>query len=773
MDKGLKHGKMCHVLKTQEDRRSSRQTALIKQWEFVKSDTRGLAQERAIQQQLQLSHHDQVKFIWSQKENADSLQQGDHGNEDAEEENEYLHLYDSLEVHPQDKKNPILLDSKHLGSQIEEKEEKGQLLSDDVYSDLRYDPNWRTNLKGAGRFNESPQISVKECYQNPEEPSNQWCDSRGGLVIKGGYRYIVDTSTAPVLTPHMASSESDHLYRLWPQNDQTSSATSPQCLNSSAKNQSDNNLQRGFRQMGEKSLDNVGETISITSKQTEDIQSMHVQELQTCYQKEVKHTQEGPIQTQQRSTSPLMSPKVLSNKNQRPLIENKVQHNILTLGRITPKCGSYVKAYALKQEMPHQKKVHVTLEKTASAESQTGSSAPKLSLLQKTQQLKVAKISKGKKAKQKEYSNPSQQQQNPSLRVEAEHGDCLHSQLAKSATVNQTEPQKTTSSQPLPSTVHLSIHLNTGSHLLPLLQQMGQNAIINLPSLHDHTYRTSASKSALSLAYKQTTVEKSNHVSRKGLNVHLTHQNWESGPEQWERTEELKCPSYKGEDQRWSPNEGYVNTFAQNLPRTLTSTLPQVMGTSKVLPPIGQPITGKGTEPSSGHSVNTAYPIHRSSSDGYLVQMEKQRQMRAKDTDKASCVKDYKLLKSDIKFQGLNPDCAANEKTKLKRQKLYSNVIREQNKKLSGIPFPRTKDQKDCDKKVPRMKALEYVKTIAKPPIQSRPKVKQRNQSEGITEHAPFMKGLDVSQLATLQLLRKRHEEEKQSVALFTKQHAV
>uniref|UniRef100_A0AAQ5YB17 Jhy protein homolog n=1 Tax=Amphiprion ocellaris TaxID=80972 RepID=A0AAQ5YB17_AMPOC len=488
--------------------------------------------------------------------------------------------------------------------------------------------------------------------------------------------------------------------------------------------------------MGEKSLDNVGENISITSEQTEEIQPMYIHKFQPCYQQELKHTQQGPIQAQQRSTSPLMSPKVLSNKNQRPLIENKVQHNILTLGRITPKCGSYVKVHALKQEIPHQKK--------------------------------VAKISKGKKAQQKEYPNPSQQQQNPALRVEAEHGDCLHSQLAKSATVNQTKPQKTTSAQPLPSTVHLSIHLNTGSHLLPLLQQMGQNAIINLPSLHDHTYRSSASKGALSLAYRQTTLEKSSHVSRKGLNVHLTHQNWESGPEQWERTEELKCPSYKGEDQRWSPNEAYTKQFAQNLPRTLTSTLSQAMGTSTVLPPIGKPITGKGTEPSCSHSLNTAYPVQRSSSDGYLVQMEKQRQMRAKDTDKASSVKDYKQLKSDIKFQGLNPDCTTIEKTKL-----YSNVIREQNKKLSRIPFPRTKDQKDCDKKVPRMKALEYVKTIAKPPVQSQPKPKQRNQSEGIIEHAPFMKGLDVSHLATLQLLRKRHEEEKQCVALFTKQHAV
>lgn len=107
---------------------------------------------------------------------------------------------------------------------------------------------------------------------------------------------------------------------------------------------------------------------------------------------------------------------------------------------------------------------------------------------------------------------------------------------------------------------------------------------------------------------------------------------------------------------------------------------------------------------------------------------------------------------------------------KLKRQKLYSNVIREQNKKISRIPFLLAKDPEGNDKKVPRMKALEYAKTIAKPPVQSQPKQRQKHRSEGFTEHASY---LDVSQLATLEVLRKRHEEEKQAVALFRKVPAV
>ena len=46
---------------------------------------------------------------------------------------------------------------------------------------------------------------------------------------------------------------------------------------------------------------------------------------------------------------------------------------------------------------------------------------------------------------------------------------------------------------------------------------------------------------------------------------------------------------------------------------------------------------------------------------------------------------------------------------KMKRQRLYSNVIREQNKKISRIPFLPAKDLEGTDKKVPRMKVRVFV----------------------------------------------------------------
>ncbi|XP_044078909.1 jhy protein homolog [Siniperca chuatsi] len=774
MDKRLKHERMCQVLKTEQEKHlSPRQAVLASQWDSVESDTESLAQERAYQQQLHMCirHHDPNKYILPQRGDADSLQHGDRGEDANVDETEDLQVYDSLEVAalPHAKRNPTLLQTAYLDTQIDldEREGTSQLLSDDAYSDLRYDPNWRTNLKGAGCFNESPQISIEEYNQVPKEKSSQSCGDRQGLVIKGGY--IVNTSPAVVVT-YMAGNESDQPYRLHPQDGQTSSVTPPHChkhalrlrspgadlprpSSTSIKNENDNTLQGGFREKCENSCYNAGENISRSPELTEGLHAVYIQDFKTYYQQDRRRTQGGPTQTQQMSASTLMNPKVLSKKKLERVTENIVERNKTTLGRNRSKFGSYVMVHALKQEMPHNvNKVHETLKETASTESQEDSSDPKLKWLQKTQQLRVTQISKGKKAQRK------------APWVRAEQGDC--------------QSAAETSSQPLPPTIHLNINLNTPSHLLPLLQQKDQDAIINLASLHGCPHWSPASEAELALSpgYQQTNPGKSSQMSLKGVNAQRHHQNLESSPEQWQRTTALKWPlSCEGEDQKWSPNEVHTKQFPQNLPRTPTTTSSLGSGSYTVLPPIRKPMTGQEPELSPGQSVNTAYPIRKSSSDGYLVQMEKQKQLRLRGTYKAYTLKDYKQLKSDINLRGLGPDYAAIEQTaeKMKRQRVYSNVIREQNKKISRIPFLLTKDPEGKDKKVPRMKALEYARTIAKPPVQSQPRQRQKHQSEGFTEHAPYLEGLDVSQLATLEVLRKRHEEEKQAVAVFRKVHAV
>lgn len=174
---------------------------------------------------------------------------------------------------------------------------------------------------------------------------------------------MVNTSPAVVMTPHMAGNESDQSNCLHAQDGQTSSVTSPHCHSHAlqlrspeadlsrpssifTKNESDNTLQKGFREECENRCDNAPEL-------TEDIHTMYIQEFKTYYRQDQRRTHGGPTQTQQMSMSTLMSPKVLSNKKLQRFTEDIVERNKITLGRNAPKCGSYVMVHGLKQVMPH------------------------------------------------------------------------------------------------------------------------------------------------------------------------------------------------------------------------------------------------------------------------------------------------------------------------------------------------------------------------------------------------------------------------------------
>lgn len=164
----------------------------------------------------------------------------------------------------------------------------------------------------------------------------------------------------------MAVSEPDQPYHLHPQDAQTRSVASPNCHKNalqlrsphaelsrpssfSTVNEIDKNSQRGFREKCKNGFDNA-ENISTSPELTEDV---HALESQTCYQQELRQTQQGPSQTQKMSTSMLTSPKVLWNKKLERLTKDIVEHNKITLGCNTSKCGSYVRVHAFKQEMPH------------------------------------------------------------------------------------------------------------------------------------------------------------------------------------------------------------------------------------------------------------------------------------------------------------------------------------------------------------------------------------------------------------------------------------
>ncbi|XP_075343511.1 jhy protein homolog [Odontesthes bonariensis] len=720
MEEGINRGKTCPVLKIEEERLPSPRYSVL-------SDTESLAQERAYQQQLhtQADRLHQIKFVLTEEENAHILMHRDGRNQDAEEdETEDLEVYDSLEVAAQENRVPS--HTKCLAADDGDGD-SSPLLSDAAYFDLRYDPNWRTNLKGAGRFNESPHISVDEHYQNLKETSNRSCGDREGLLIKGGYRYVGGTSH-----------KSFHLHS---QSDQSSPPASPRYANlslqlrspeaelsgpfsSSSQNEGRNTLRRGVKENGEESCGNDGENIGRPPELTKDTQAVHIQDFQNYSQQELRHTKGGPVQTQERSTSTLTSPKLLTNMKPGSVARDIVESNKITLGRNVSTCGSYVKALRLQQGGAHAVK-------------------------------KVSEIRKAKRTQQKENPDTSEQQQPFAPEVKDEKRDSLSFLSAKPAPVTSPKPQGMASSQHLPPTVHLNIFLSTPSELLPVLQQTGQNSIVNLASLCGNTEWSSVAEVGVSPAY-QTDPGKSTQMSQE-----------------CRQTPALKSPlSCEGED--WGcPNKMRTEEFGQNVPRGPTTPLSQVSSPYSVLPPIGKVMTEKRPELCSGQSGNTARHIHRRTSDGYLQHMEKQKQMRARETYKAYSLKDDKQLESDKKLQGRGPDYAHTEKAaeKMERQRLYSTVIREQNKKISRIPFPPTRDPEGNEKRVPRMKALEYAKSIAKPPASH--SQRQKHQPEGFAEQTPFLEGLEASQLATLELLRKRHVEEKQAAALLRKVYAV
>ncbi|XP_072230512.1 LOW QUALITY PROTEIN: jhy protein homolog [Leuresthes tenuis] len=723
MDEGINRGKTCPVLKMEEERPPSLRYSVL-------SDTESLAQERAFQ-------HHQIKFVLSEEENAHIVMYRDGRNQAAkEDETEDLEVYDSLEVaaHPQTKNNGV--QTKCLAA--DDGEGESPLLSDAAYSDLRYDPNWRTNLKGAGRFRDSAHISVDEHYQNLKETSNRSCGDREGLLIKGGYRYVGDTS-------HKS-------YHLHSQSDQSSPPAAPRFaslssqlrspeaelsgpFSSSSQNESRNTLQCGFEGNGEESGGSDGENIGRPPELTKDTQAVRIQDFQNRSQQELRPTKGGAIQTQDRSTSTLTSPKLLTNIKPASVARNIVESNKITLGRNVSKCGSYAKALALQQGGPRAVK--------------------------KSQ---VSQIGKEGKTQQKENPNDSEQLQPSAPEVKDEKRDSLSFVSAKPAPVTSLKPQRKTSSQLLPPTVYLNIFLRTPSDLLPVLQQTGQNSIVNLASLRGNTEWSSLADADVSPAC-QTDPGKSTQMSQESaVSAQLPHKILENSSEQWRRTPALKGPlSREGED-RGSPNKIRGEEFAQNVPRTPTTPLSQVSSPYSVLPPIGKVMTEKRPELCSGQSVNIG---------GYLRQMEKQKQMRARETCKAYSLKDDKQLESDMKLQarGAPTEKAVEHRVeKMERQRLYSTVIREQNKKISRIPFPPTRDPEGNEKRVPRMKALEYAKSIAKPPAsQSQRQQRQKHQPEGFVEQTPYLEGLEASQLATLELLRKRHVEEKQAVALLRK----
>ncbi|EMP29030.1 Putative protein C11orf63 like protein [Chelonia mydas] len=188
------------------------------------------------------------------------------------------------------------------------------------------------------------------------------------------------------------------------------------------------------------------------------------------------------------------------------------------------------------------------------------------------------------------------------------------------------------------------------------------------------------------------------------------------------------------------------------------------------------------TERSEGSQVK----ISRSNSEGYLLQMEKQKQLKEKGTRKSSRPRNYMNL--DVKLGGLGPDYeAVREKVrvtdsilsafyvaklckteKLNKQKEYAKQVKEHNmKNVATVQKPPAKPQ--IKSSLSRHKALDYAKKIPKPKPFSAKQSDEEPKEERTLAHS--LKGQNLPQISSLKSLQNRHEIEKQVVAAFKTLH--
>ncbi|XP_033060237.1 jhy protein homolog isoform X3 [Trachypithecus francoisi] len=189
---------------------------------------------------------------------------------------------------------------------------------------------------------------------------------------------------------------------------------------------------------------------------------------------------------------------------------------------------------------------------------------------------------------------------------------------------------------------------------------------------------------------------------------------------------------------------------------------------SVTLPPILSRVKSE-SQLRSERSQRNQVKISRSNSEGYLFQLEKGKKHKKRSSSKNTKLKGYQ--KRDVKLGGLGPDFESiRDKTqKLIHRKEYAKQVKEYNMKtLSVLSKPQTEKAQNKSA-IPRQKALEYAKTIPKP------KPSNLTHQASKEQKNPTYAGKEESlpEISRLEILQNRHEREKQAVAAFKVLHIV
>ncbi|KAI4580839.1 hypothetical protein MJG53_010381 [Ovis ammon polii x Ovis aries] len=168
------------------------------------------------------------------------------------------------------------------------------------------------------------------------------------------------------------------------------------------------------------------------------------------------------------------------------------------------------------------------------------------------------------------------------------------------------------------------------------------------------------------------------------------------------------------------------------------------------------------------HSSSEEQPA-KASPDSRLSQIMEQHQQALLQLTESSKLKGYQ--NRDVKLGGLGPDLESlrDKMQKLIQQKEYAKQVKEYNMKALSIPPKPQTAVTENKSAVPRQKALEYAKTIPKP--------KPSNLSDQASKEkkTPTHAGKEdtLPEISLLEVLQNRHEREKQAVAAFKVLHIV
>ncbi|XP_065594375.1 jhy protein homolog [Cyrtonyx montezumae] len=181
---------------------------------------------------------------------------------------------------------------------------------------------------------------------------------------------------------------------------------------------------------------------------------------------------------------------------------------------------------------------------------------------------------------------------------------------------------------------------------------------------------------------------------------------------------------------------------------------------SPLLPLMPQVESDSVVDPKKGE--RNYVKINQSNSEGYVMQMEKQKKHKVYKKPCSSKI----CINIDVKLGGLGPDYEAikQKKERLKQQKEYSQQVKEHNmKNITLIQRLPTKPQPASS--VSRQKALEYAKKIPKPKVFTARHSNEEVKNGGVL--LPAFKRNFLPPITLLEALQSRHEKEKQVVEAF------